>query len=124
MSLIAMVPREMFTVTDSQGRTPLHLALDFESSNLPSQVSIVKALLRYGPEALNSKKKLDSDRSVSIYQYHESLRTKAQNRFRNRQRDLREQEERPSEQLIGRQISRNPKLWREAKSVFLEKSLE
>lgn len=109
MSLIAMVPQEMFTVTDSQGRTPLHLALDFESSNLPSQVSIVKALLRYGPEALNSKKKLNSDRSVSIYQYHESLRSKAQNRFRNRQRDLREQEEKPSEQLIRPPNQQEPK---------------
>lgn len=100
MSLIAMVPREMFTVTDSQGRTPLHLALDFESCNLPSQASIVKALLQHGPEALNSWKKLDSDRSVSVYQYHENLRRKAQNRFRNRQRELREQEEKQSEQLI------------------------
>lgn len=95
-----MVPKEMFTVTDSQGRTPLHLALDFESSNLPSHVSIVKALLQYGPDALDSWKKLDSDRSVSIYQYHESLRKKAQERFKNRQRDLREQEEKQSEQLI------------------------
>lgn len=100
MSLIAMVPKEMFIVTDSQGRTPLHLALDFESSNLPSQVSIVKALLQYGPDALDSWKKLDSDRPVSIYQYHESLRKKAQERFKNRQRDLREQEEKQSEQLI------------------------
>lgn len=95
-----MVPKEMFTVTDSQGRTPLHLAVDFESTNLPSQVSIVKALLQYGPDALNSLKKLDADRSVSIYQYHESLRNRAQERFRNRQRDLREQEEKQNEQLI------------------------
>lgn len=100
INLIDMVPREMFKVTDSQGRTPLHLALDFESSNLPSQVSIVKALLQCGPESLNSWEKLDSDRPVSIYQYHESLRRKAQIRFRNRQRDLRQQEEKQSEQLI------------------------
>ncbi|KAK2616050.1 hypothetical protein N8I77_002766 [Diaporthe amygdali] len=61
LNLISMAPREMFTVTDSHGRTPLHLALEFDCSSLPSQVNIVKMLLQRGPEALSIAKKLDSD---------------------------------------------------------------
>ncbi|KAK2616051.1 hypothetical protein N8I77_002766 [Diaporthe amygdali] len=98
LNLISMAPREMFTVTDSHGRTPLHLALEFDCSSLPSQVNIVKMLLQRGPEALSIAKKLDSGRRISVYQYHEESRKKAEYRYKERQNELKEQEDKQIEE--------------------------
>ncbi|PVH79900.1 hypothetical protein DL98DRAFT_515795 [Cadophora sp. DSE1049] len=76
MPLVELVPKEMFCVQDAKGRTPLHLAVDYERSRA-EQVTIVSKLLRLGPEALEVRMEQDSlGRRLSAYQYHEVTRRK------------------------------------------------
>lgn len=72
--IIDFVPKEMFTETDSSGRTPLHLAVQYEKC-LPSQERIVLKLLKEGPTALNCKIKGAGGSSLSIFQFHEESKT-------------------------------------------------
>ncbi|KAL7904225.1 intracellular serine protease [Trichoderma velutinum] len=77
--ICSIVPEEMFTVTDHKGRTPLHLAVEYERC-CKTQVSIVEELLNRGPQALGVDI-LDQNRLCSVYQYHEISRKAAQNNF-------------------------------------------
>ncbi|KAJ4256271.1 hypothetical protein NW762_009351 [Fusarium torreyae] len=73
--ICSFVPEEMFTVTDAKGRTPLHLAVEYERC-CKTQVGIVEELLRRGQNALTVEVQLSphSTRAVSLYQYHEHSR--------------------------------------------------
>lgn len=72
--IINLVPKEMFLEIDSSGRTPLHIAVQYEKC-VPSQERIVLRLLKEGPEALNCKIKGAGGSSLSIYQFHEESKT-------------------------------------------------
>lgn len=72
--MISLVPEEMFTVVDSRGRTPLHLAVQYENCTA-SQVDVVEQLLERGPQALDIEIQTPgSKHPLSIYQYHEESR--------------------------------------------------
>lgn len=74
-TIIEFAPEAMFSVKDGKGRTPLHLAVEYERCS-PAQVELVKELLRRGPAAMDVKilGKPDSD---TVYQYHERTRNEA-----------------------------------------------
>lgn len=91
--IISIVPKEMFITRDSQGRTPLHIAVHYESCSMVSQVEIVKLLLDRGPEALNCETKLDSGQPISVYQYHEASKRLGEDRYNLRKREFKEQEQ-------------------------------
>jgi hypothetical protein len=63
---------EMFSVVDSRGRTPLHLAVEYEKSP-PQQVNIVIDLLARDSSALKIRTSATYGR-YSAYQYHEKTR--------------------------------------------------
>ncbi|KAF3798291.1 hypothetical protein GCG54_00015272 [Colletotrichum gloeosporioides] len=73
------VPEEMFTVEDFEGRTPLHLAVEYERC-CKDQVGIVNELLRRGQQALMVAitRPSFSKRPLSVYQYHEKSRRRAE----------------------------------------------
>lgn len=72
--IIENVSEKTFRMQDHRGRTPLHLAVDYEKCS-PSQVDIVSHLLRFGPHALVVKMKKDNmGPSRSAYQHHEITR--------------------------------------------------
>ncbi|KAK3688016.1 hypothetical protein B0T22DRAFT_377342 [Podospora appendiculata] len=74
LQLIQRVPNETFCMRDSKGRTPLHLAVDYERAS-PDQVRIVSELLPKSSEALEITTRQDSlGRRLSPYQHHESTR--------------------------------------------------
>lgn len=74
-SIIENVSEKTFRMQDHKGRTPLHLAVDYEKCS-PPQVDIVSHLLRFGsPHALTVKMKKDSmGPPRSAYQHHEMTR--------------------------------------------------
>lgn len=72
--IINLVPKEMFLEKDSSGRTPLHLAVQYEKC-VPSQERIVLRLLKEGPAALDCKIKGAGGSSLSIFQFHEESKT-------------------------------------------------
>ena len=72
-TMCSFVPEEMFTVTDMKGRTPLHLAVEYERCS-KTQVRIVDELLHRGPKALEVEISAYSLQNMSVYQYHESSR--------------------------------------------------
>lgn len=77
--MISLVPEEMFTVVDSKGRTPLHLAVQYENFTA-SQVEIVEQLLQRGPRALDIEIQTPTGRQ-SIYQFHEESRKRGQAKY-------------------------------------------
>lgn len=81
--MISLVPEEMFTVVDSRGRTPLHLAVQYENCTA-SQVDIVEQLLNRGPQALDIEIQTPGSKySLSIYQFHEESKRKAKYEAKN-----------------------------------------
>lgn len=70
--MTGFVPLEMFTATDVQGRTPLHVAVEYEACSA-EQVDIVRALLVRGQAALNAKLASDYGQ-CNVYQHHEYTR--------------------------------------------------
>lgn len=75
--MISLVPEEMFTVVDSRGRTPLHLAVQYENCTA-SQVDIVEQLLDRGPQALDIEIQTPGSKyPLSIYQFHEESKRNA-----------------------------------------------
>lgn len=72
-SIIQIVPDNTFRMQDSKGRTPLHLAVEYEKCT-PSQVGLVTELLDRGPRALEIKMKDSLGRYRSVYQHHEITR--------------------------------------------------
>ncbi|GKT54279.1 intracellular serine protease [Colletotrichum tofieldiae] len=77
--ICSFVPEEMFTVTDFKGRTPLHLAVEYDRC-CTTQVRIVAELLKRGSKALNVGITSHGNRSLSVYQYHENSRKQAEAR--------------------------------------------
>ncbi|KAJ4244398.1 hypothetical protein NW762_014526 [Fusarium torreyae] len=69
--MCSFVPDQMFTVRDARGRTPLHLAVEYERC-YKGQVGVVEELLRRGPQALEVPipVTLYSSSTHSVYQYH------------------------------------------------------
>ncbi|RSL61222.1 hypothetical protein CEP53_005192 [Fusarium sp. AF-6] len=69
--MCSFVPDKMFTVKDHKGRTPLHLAVEYERC-CKAQVGIVEELLHWGPQALDIpiQASLYSNQTFSVYQYH------------------------------------------------------
>ncbi|KAF3074378.1 hypothetical protein CFAM422_003607 [Trichoderma lentiforme] len=92
---IKIMPDEMFTVTDSQGCTPLHLAVDYERC-CNKQITIVKELLLRAPQALKYEMRLPTGRPASVYQYHMHTRKQSMGRMSS----LREQEKKSSQVTI------------------------
>ncbi|KAM0419064.1 hypothetical protein ACHAPT_012003 [Fusarium lateritium] len=81
--MCSFVPDKMFTVTDHKGRTPLHLAVEYERC-CKAQVSIVEELLHWGPQALDVsiQATLYSNRTFSVYQYHVHTQRQVEARIR------------------------------------------
>ncbi|KFG80924.1 intracellular serine protease [Metarhizium anisopliae] len=77
--MCGFVPRSMFSAVDVKGRTPLHLAVEYERC-CRVQVGIVDELLRRGPGALDVEVAAYSGRAMSVYQYHEYTRRRAESR--------------------------------------------
>lgn len=74
------VPERMFSVTDIEGRTPLHLAVEYERC-CKTQVGIVNSLLLWGPRALHIPiSPRSSGQILSIYQYHKISRKQSRRR--------------------------------------------
>ncbi|KAF5673912.1 intracellular serine [Fusarium heterosporum] len=73
--ICSFVPEQMFIVKDPRGRTPLHLAVEYERC-CPGQHGVVEELLRYGPQALHVliPVKLSLNSTHSVYQYHMETR--------------------------------------------------
>lgn len=81
--ICSFIPERMFTVTDVRGRTPLHLAVEYERC-CETQVSIVNELLRQGPKALEVELSTSYSRwTLSVYQYHDSSRKQTDNKRRH-----------------------------------------
>lgn len=73
-AICKFVPESMFTVTDIDGRTPLHLAVEYDRC-CKTQVGIVNSLLSWGPKALHTPiSSRYSKQTLSVYQYHRSSR--------------------------------------------------
>lgn len=66
--IIEIAPKGMFTVKDTKGRTPLHMAVEYDHCSL-ARAGIVAALLARGPEALDHKTS-DYHGACSVYQHH------------------------------------------------------
>lgn len=81
-TIISLVPKAMFKIKDSKGRTPLHLAVQYENC-IQSQEIIVEKLLREGPEALNVETQ-ELGRSISIYQFHELSKRNQEAKYKKR----------------------------------------
>ncbi|KAI3391719.1 hypothetical protein diail_6860 [Diaporthe ilicicola] len=92
--LISLVPKAMFNIQDSKGRTPLHLAVQYENCS-PDQVLIVKELLAKGPEALSVESQ-ELGRDLSIFQFHEL----SKENYEQRRKSL-EQEEQKKQRLLN-----------------------
>lgn len=88
-TLIGFLPVAMFSATDSRGRTPLHLAVEYERCNAP-QVSVVAELLARGPSALAARLSEQYGRS-SVYQHHENTRRERENKELLKRRPLQDQ---------------------------------
>lgn len=73
--LTSFVPVAMFTTTDAQGRTPLHVAVEYERCG-PAQVDVVRALLVRGQATLGVKMASDYGQ-CTVYQHHEYTRREA-----------------------------------------------
>lgn len=73
--IIENISEKTFLMQDRRGRTPLHLAVDYEKCS-PSQVDIVSHLLRFSPpRALEIRMRKDNmGPSRSAYQHHEITR--------------------------------------------------
>lgn len=102
-TLIQIVPQKMFTIKDSHGLTPLHLAVHYDSCNMPSQFDIVKRLLERAPEALDEEFRLKLDQRpeqiLSIFQYHQRLRGIGEKKYRQlRQQRLKDEPEQKQKQ--------------------------
>lgn len=54
LNMVDFVPEDMFTITDAMGRTPLHLAIEY-NRGIAKQPEIVEKLLIRGPKALKLK---------------------------------------------------------------------
>jgi ankyrin repeat protein len=80
--ICSFAPEKMFSITDNRGRTPLHLAVEYERC-CKTQVSIVKELLHRGPQALDVSIST-YNRTFSVYQYHENSRREAERRLNQR----------------------------------------
>ncbi|KAI1505744.1 hypothetical protein F5X99DRAFT_367585 [Biscogniauxia marginata] len=76
--IIDFVSQAMFVVTDSKGRTPLHLAVEYERCTR-HQVGIVEALLAKGPAMLDVRMP-DQYGGCSVYQHHEKTRREREKR--------------------------------------------
>ncbi|EFQ25176.1 hypothetical protein CGRA01v4_06484 [Colletotrichum graminicola] len=71
------VPEEMFAIEVSQGRVPLHIAIEYGRC-CKAQVGIVNEMLLRGPEALTVEFTPSfSERPLSIYQYYQRSRRRA-----------------------------------------------
>lgn len=78
--IIGFTPEAMFSVRDAKGRTPLHLAVEYDRCS-PAQVDLIKELLLKGPAAMNVRVSNQYD-SSTVYQYHEKTRREAEDRRR------------------------------------------
>lgn len=77
-NICSFVPESMFTVTDFKGRTPLHIAVEYERC-CKYQVGIVSELLERGPKALDNTI-TSYGNNLSVYQYHGNSRKLAEAR--------------------------------------------
>lgn len=94
MGIIELAPDGLFTVTDSKGRTPLHLAVEYQRCS-DEQINVVDKLLVKGPTALNMRTSEHPTNRRSVYQHH------AKTREDSMQQGAKEAKERYYEQLIG-----------------------
>lgn len=78
--IIGFAPKAMFSARDAKGRTPLHLAVEYDRC-CAAQVGLVKELLLKGPAAMNVKIPGEFD-SSTVYQYHERTRREAEDKIR------------------------------------------
>ncbi len=91
--IIGFVREKMFSVADFKGRTPLHLAVDFDRC-CETQINIVKELLRRGPAALDVLTLPDMwKRTYSVFQHHENTRRVAENKVLQAQNAVKRLEE-------------------------------
>lgn len=67
LKVIKLVPKEMLRRQDSEGLTPLHLAVDYKRCSRKDQLSVVQALISRDPSVL---KEVVSQRGLSVYQHH------------------------------------------------------
>lgn len=72
LSIFKLAPEEMFSIVDLLGRTPLHLAVDYDRAS-SDQVLIVKELLNRAPAALRIRTS-EMHGKYSVYQYHDKTR--------------------------------------------------
>ncbi|KAK5996565.1 hypothetical protein PT974_01902 [Cladobotryum mycophilum] len=72
-TICSFLPETIFTLVDKRGRTPLHLAVEYDMC-CSSQVGIVDELLRWGPKALKNSTPGREKENLSVYQYFESTR--------------------------------------------------
>ncbi|ROW06250.1 hypothetical protein VPNG_08109 [Cytospora leucostoma] len=78
LNMVEFVPEDMFTITDAMGRTPLHLAVEYDRGTA-KQFEIVERLLERGPKALELKMLNQYGASgFTVYQYHEKTRRDAE----------------------------------------------
>ncbi|KAJ4385283.1 hypothetical protein N0V93_010344 [Gnomoniopsis smithogilvyi] len=71
--IIELAPEGLFTVADSRGRTPLHLAVEYHRCN-NEQIQIVEKLLCKGPAALSLRTSGHPMNRRSVYQHHAKTR--------------------------------------------------
>ncbi|KAM0490403.1 hypothetical protein ACHAP8_011620 [Fusarium lateritium] len=81
-NLCTFVPKEMFSVRDKLGRTPLHLAVEYDRC-CTSQVQIVEQLLRSNPSALEMtiQDPRSPSQTLSAYQYHHYTRKRTEKKM-------------------------------------------
>lgn len=72
LGIIKLAPEEMFSIVDLQGRTPLHLVVDYDRAS-SDQVHIVKELINRAPAALRIRTS-EMHGKYSVYQYHDKTR--------------------------------------------------
>jgi hypothetical protein len=80
--IIGFVPEAMFISRDAKGRTPLHLAVEYDRCSI-AHADLVEELLRRGPAAMDEKISDGSD-SSTVYQYHERTRKAAEDKMRKK----------------------------------------
>jgi hypothetical protein len=79
IALIERASEETLCMQDDDGLTPLHLAVEYNRCS-ESQLRIIRELISRGDKALDKFTKNPAD--LSVYEYHEYTRAKAQKRSR------------------------------------------
>ncbi|RSM06185.1 hypothetical protein CEP52_005863 [Fusarium oligoseptatum] len=102
--MCSFVPDKMFTVKDHKGRTPLHLAVEYERC-CKAQVGIVEELLYWGPQALDIpiQASLYSNQTFSVYQYHVHTQRQAEARIQRAMEENKKKTNQGTPRKRGRQ---------------------